>query len=161
MTDDFFFTSEAYSLSISFVGGCFRGHSLHFWLPNLYYHDICCLSVPCSDKHVRNILQEKWGIFLWFQGFQLAASGISSSVMDLVCEASHLGLINRSREEGWWKWHTYSTQVWRSSKVALKNKSSRSRAWWSMQLTPALRRQRQADFWDWGQVGLQRKFEDN
>ena len=40
-------------------------------------------------------------------------------------------------------------------------KSSISRAWWRTPLTPALGRQRQADFWDRGQPGLQSEFQDS
>jgi hypothetical protein len=36
-----------------------------------------------------------------------------------------------------------------------------SRVWWRMPLIPALGRQRQADFWDWGQPGLQSEFQDS
>jgi hypothetical protein len=36
-----------------------------------------------------------------------------------------------------------------------------SRAWWLTPLIPALRRQRQADFWVWGQPGLQSEFQDS
>jgi hypothetical protein len=34
------------------------------------------------------------------------------------------------------------------------------RAWWPIPLIPALGRQRQADFWVWGQPGLQSEFQD-
>jgi hypothetical protein len=34
-------------------------------------------------------------------------------------------------------------------------------AWWRTPLIPALRRQRQADFWVRGQPGLQSKFQDS
>jgi hypothetical protein len=33
--------------------------------------------------------------------------------------------------------------------------------WWHMPLIPALGRQRQADFWVWGQPGLQSELQDN
>jgi hypothetical protein len=33
--------------------------------------------------------------------------------------------------------------------------------WWRMPLIPALGRQRQADFWVWGQPGLQSEFQDS
>jgi hypothetical protein len=33
--------------------------------------------------------------------------------------------------------------------------------WWHMPLIPALGRQRQADFWVWGQPGLQSEFQDS
>ena len=33
--------------------------------------------------------------------------------------------------------------------------------WWHKPLIPALRRQRQADFWVWGQPGLQSEFQDS
>jgi hypothetical protein len=33
--------------------------------------------------------------------------------------------------------------------------------WWSMPLIPALGRQRQVDFWVWGQPGLQNEFQDS
>jgi hypothetical protein len=36
-----------------------------------------------------------------------------------------------------------------------------SRAWWRMPLIPALGRQKQADFWVWGQPGLQSEFQDS
>jgi hypothetical protein len=34
-------------------------------------------------------------------------------------------------------------------------------AWWRMPLIPALGRQRQADFWVWGQPDLQSEFQDS
>jgi hypothetical protein len=40
-------------------------------------------------------------------------------------------------------------------------KWSSSRAWWGMPLIPALGRQRQVDFWVWGQPGLQNEFQDS
>jgi hypothetical protein len=33
--------------------------------------------------------------------------------------------------------------------------------WWHMPLIPALGRQRQANFWVWGQPGLQSEFQDS
>ena len=36
-----------------------------------------------------------------------------------------------------------------------------SRAWWHMPLIQALERQRQVDFWVWGQPGLQSEFQDS
>jgi hypothetical protein len=36
-----------------------------------------------------------------------------------------------------------------------------SRVWWCMPLIPALGRQRQVDFWVWGQPGLQSEFQDS
>jgi hypothetical protein len=36
-----------------------------------------------------------------------------------------------------------------------------SRAWWCTPLIPALGRQRKADFWVWGQPGLQSEFQDS
>jgi hypothetical protein len=33
--------------------------------------------------------------------------------------------------------------------------------WWRTPLIPALGRQRQADFWVWGQPGLQNAFQDS
>jgi hypothetical protein len=36
-----------------------------------------------------------------------------------------------------------------------------SQAWWYTLLIPALGRQRQADFWVWGQPGLQSEFQDS
>jgi hypothetical protein len=40
-------------------------------------------------------------------------------------------------------------------------KVNESRVWWRTPLIPALRRQRQADFWVWGQPGLQSEFQDS
>jgi hypothetical protein len=40
-------------------------------------------------------------------------------------------------------------------------KSNVSRMWWRTPLTPALGRQRQADFWVRGQPGLQSEFQDS
>jgi hypothetical protein len=45
-------------------------------------------------------------------------------------------------------------------KDRVKNLSS-SRAWWCTPLIPALGRQRQVDFWVWGQPGLQSEFQDS
>jgi hypothetical protein len=45
--------------------------------------------------------------------------------------------------------------------MASLKKFGPSRAWWRMLLTPALGRQRQADFWVWGQPGLQSEFQDS
>jgi hypothetical protein len=36
-----------------------------------------------------------------------------------------------------------------------------ARGWWCTPLIPALGRQRQADFWVWGQPGLQSEFQDS
>jgi hypothetical protein len=36
-----------------------------------------------------------------------------------------------------------------------------SQAWWRTPLIPALGRQRQVDFWVWGQPGLQSEFQDS
>jgi hypothetical protein len=36
-----------------------------------------------------------------------------------------------------------------------------ARQWWHMPLIPALGSQRQADFWVWGQPGLQSEFQDS
>jgi hypothetical protein len=38
---------------------------------------------------------------------------------------------------------------------------SKDLSWWCMPLIPALRRQRQADFWIQGQPGLQSEFQDS
>jgi hypothetical protein len=38
---------------------------------------------------------------------------------------------------------------------------SNSWAWWRTPLIPALGRQRQADFWVWGQLGLLSEFQDS
>jgi hypothetical protein len=43
---------------------------------------------------------------------------------------------------------------------AIKN-TSLARQWWLMLLILALGRQRQADFWVWGQPGLQSEFQDS
>jgi hypothetical protein len=51
-----------------------------------------------------------------------------------------------------------SNKTW--GKSPYKNMRS-SRAWWRTPLIPALRRQRQADFWVQGQPGLQSEFQDN
>jgi hypothetical protein len=42
-----------------------------------------------------------------------------------------------------------------------KERDCPSRAWWRTPLIPALGRQRQADFWVWGQPGLQSEFQDS
>jgi hypothetical protein len=42
-----------------------------------------------------------------------------------------------------------------------ENKITTSLAWWCMPLIPAFRRQRQADFWVWGQLGLQCEFQNS
>jgi hypothetical protein len=39
--------------------------------------------------------------------------------------------------------------------------SATARQWWCTPLIPALGRQRQADFWVWGQPGLQSEFQDS
>jgi hypothetical protein len=49
-----------------------------------------------------------------------------------------------------WRWHR------RARKTVFK-----SRAWCRTPLIPALGRQRHADFWVWGQPGLQSKFQDS
>jgi hypothetical protein len=36
-----------------------------------------------------------------------------------------------------------------------------SQVWWCQPVIPALGRQRQADFWVWGQPGLQSEFQDS
>jgi hypothetical protein len=50
-----------------------------------------------------------------------------------------------------------------NSQTALNQESSQNtrsgRAWWRTPLITALRRQRQADFWVWGQPGLQSEFQ--
>jgi hypothetical protein len=54
------------------------------------------------------------------------------------------------------KWQpTLESGVWK------KKKKKKSRAWWRTPLIPALRRQRQADFWVRGQTGLQSEFQDS
>jgi hypothetical protein len=40
-------------------------------------------------------------------------------------------------------------------------KTNTRRAWWRMPLIPALGRQRQVDFWVWGQPGLQSELQDS
>jgi hypothetical protein len=40
-------------------------------------------------------------------------------------------------------------------------KSTSAGWWWLVPLIPALRRQRQVDFWVWGQPGLQTEFQDS
>ena len=48
-----------------------------------------------------------------------------------------------------------------TEKLVVIKKRPSSRAWWHMPLIPALGRQRQADFWVWGQPGLQSEFQDS
>jgi hypothetical protein len=42
-----------------------------------------------------------------------------------------------------------------------QNKKYKRQWWWFTPLIPALRRQRQVDFWVWGQPGLQTEFQDS
>ena len=52
--------------------------------------------------------------------------------------------------------------TWRISNASLKSEEIvPCRAWWPTPLIPALRRQRQVDFWVWGQPGLQSEFQDS
>ena len=46
-------------------------------------------------------------------------------------------------------------------KVCVKSLRYSSQAWWRMPLIPALGRQRQVDFWVWGQPGLQSEFQNS
>jgi hypothetical protein len=58
------------------------------------------------------------------------------------------------------KQHIYSKWcVWKNVNKMFKICSSR--AWWRTPLIPALGRQRQADFWVWGQPGLQSECQDS
>jgi hypothetical protein len=52
-------------------------------------------------------------------------------------------------------------QVLSQLKKKSQKKWDRARQWWHMPLIPALRRQRQADFWVRGQPGLQSEFQDS
>ena len=43
----------------------------------------------------------------------------------------------------------------------LRWKANEARQWWHTPLIPALGRQRQVDFWVWGQPGLQSELQDS
>jgi hypothetical protein len=51
----------------------------------------------------------------------------------------------------------YLTQI----RMAMIKNAGESQAWWHTPLVLALRRQRQVDFWVWGQPGLQSEFQDS
>jgi hypothetical protein len=48
-----------------------------------------------------------------------------------------------------------------NQRIYFKNEHLGQREWWRTPLIPALRRQRQVDFWVRGQPGLQSEFQDS
>ena len=48
-----------------------------------------------------------------------------------------------------------------STAISLSVNSTWAEQWWCMLLIPAFGRQKQADFWVWGQPGLQSEFQDS
>jgi hypothetical protein len=74
-----------------------------------------------------------------------------------VLPCSHPCPAHWSRNNPIWKW--LGTHSWRDS--VGKKKKMGARRWWRMPLIPALGKQRQVDFWVWGQPDLQNKFQDS
>jgi hypothetical protein len=54
-----------------------------------------------------------------------------------------------------------TTNSWLLVTLYFQGQKRKPWAWWRMPLIPALRRQRQADFWVRGQPGLQSEFQDS
>jgi hypothetical protein len=91
------------------------------------------------------------------QGSRLAPSTHSTTpVTDTVSVALFWLLWAAHMEHKYKCWQNTHKQ---NQNTSLKN--SMRQVWWRMPLIPALGRQRQVDFWVWGQSGLQSEFQNN